>query len=91
MCDYDSASNLNLSHENNSLPVFACDMIKKMSKRSNTDTISESERFVDFARKLVSVPKEEIDQKQAEYHKRRIAERKAQKKGKLVIGPTTTS
>lgn len=37
----------------------------------------EAERFVDFARKLVSVPKEEIDKKAEEYHKQRIAERKA--------------
>lgn len=36
----------------------------------------EAKRFVDFARKLVSVPKAEIDQREAEYHKRRIAERK---------------
>lgn len=40
----------------------------------------EAKRFVDFARKLVSVPKAEIDQKQAEYHKKRIAERKATRK-----------
>jgi hypothetical protein len=38
---------------------------------------SESGRFVDFARKIVSVPKQEIDKKQAEYHKRRIKEREA--------------
>ena len=36
---------------------------------------SEAERFVDFARKLVSVPKEEIDKRQEEYHKQRIRER----------------
>ena len=47
----------------------------KTSKKSE-----EAEQFVDFARKLVSVPKEEIDQKAAEYHKRRIAERKAARK-----------
>lgn len=38
---------------------------------------SEAERFVDFARKLVSVPKVEIDKKAEEYHKKRIQERKA--------------
>lgn len=38
---------------------------------------SESERFVDFARKLVNVPKSEIDKKAEEYHKQRIKERKA--------------
>jgi hypothetical protein len=38
---------------------------------------SEADRFVDFARKLVSVPKEEIDKKQEEYHKQRIKEREA--------------
>ena len=41
---------------------------------------SEADRFVDFARKLVSVPKQEIDKKQAEYHKRRIKEREAARK-----------
>lgn len=42
----------------------------------NVDGQSEAERFIDFARKLVSVPKEEIDKKAEEYHKQRIAERK---------------
>lgn len=37
---------------------------------------SEAERFKEFARKLVSVPKAEIDKKAEEYHKRRIKERK---------------
>jgi len=41
---------------------------------------SEAERFKEFARKLVSVPKAEIDKKAEEYHKRRIAERKAARK-----------
>lgn len=44
-----------------------------MTKRMQT----EAERFKEFARKLVSVPKEEIDKKAEEYHKKRIAERKA--------------
>jgi len=38
---------------------------------------SEAERFKEFARKLVSVPKAEIDKKAEEYHKRRIKEREA--------------
>jgi len=41
---------------------------------------SQAERFIDFARKLVNVPKEEIDKKQAEYQKRRIKEREAARK-----------
>ncbi|MEK6284491.1 MAG: hypothetical protein AABO57_01980 [Acidobacteriota bacterium] len=49
----------------------------KQKADASSDGQSEAERFVDFARKLVNVPKEEIDQKQAEYHKKRIAERKA--------------
>ena len=39
-------------------------------------THSEADRFIDFARKLMAVPKSEIDQKQAEYQKKKIAERK---------------
>lgn len=38
---------------------------------------SEADRFKDFARKLVNVPKSEIDKKAEEYHKQRIKERKA--------------
>ena len=54
-------------------------MIQSM-KKPNPATPSEAERFVDFARKLVSVPKEEIDKKAEEYHKRRIKEREAARK-----------
>ena len=43
---------------------------------------SEADRFVDFARKLVNVPKSEIDKKAEEYHKQRIKERKAAKRGR---------
>ena len=43
-------------------------------------TTSEADRFVDFARKLVNVPKSEIDKKAEEYHKRRIKEREAARK-----------
>lgn len=42
-----------------------------------THSETEADRFKDFARKIMSVPKEEIDQKQAEYHQQRIKERRA--------------
>jgi hypothetical protein len=53
-----------------------------MSKQSHAkiDEGAEARRFVDFARKLVNVPKSEIDKKAEEYHKQRIAERKAARK-----------
>jgi len=50
--------------------------------KKQTETQSEAERFIEFTRKLMSVPKEEIDAKQAEYHKRRIKEREAARKPK---------
>lgn len=53
---------------------------RKNNAKVNPDSQSEAEQFVDFARKLVSVPKAEIDQKQAEYHRRRIKEREAARK-----------
>lgn len=49
------------------------------------DSQSEAERFIDFTRKLVSVPKSEIDQKEAEYHKRRIAERKVARRQRITV------
>lgn len=36
---------------------------------SNIDGQSEAERFVDFARKLMAVPKEEIDEQQEIYER----------------------
>jgi hypothetical protein len=51
-----------------------------MKNESNEQ--SEAERFIDFTRKIMSVPKEEIDKKQAEYHKQRIKEREAARKPK---------
>jgi hypothetical protein len=38
---------------------------------------TEFERFRDFAKQVIAVPKKEIDRRQAEYLKRRAAERKA--------------
>ncbi len=45
--------------------------------RPTQSETSEANRFKEFAKKLVSVPKEEIDRRAEEYHKQRIAERKA--------------
>jgi len=45
---------------------------------------SEANRFKEFAKKLVSVPKSEIDKKAEEYHKKRIKERKAAVRRKAV-------
>lgn len=52
-----------------------------MKKNSNTDAVecesdSESERFVDFARRIVNVPKEEIDAQQAIYEAERAQKRR---------------
>ncbi|HLG17445.1 MAG TPA: hypothetical protein VJH03_23580 [Blastocatellia bacterium] len=44
----------------------------KRKPRSIPTTHSEADRFKDFARKIMSVPKKEIDEKQAEYQKQRI-------------------
>ncbi len=41
---------------------------------------AEADRFKEFAKKLVSVPKSEIDKKAEEYHKERIREQNAHKK-----------
>lgn len=46
-----------------------------MKKQAATMS-DEAERFIDFTRKIMSVPKEEIDKKAEEYHRKRIAERK---------------
>jgi hypothetical protein len=40
--------------------------MKKSAKPKQEDRV-EAERFVDFARKLMAVPKEEIDEQQAIY------------------------
>jgi len=55
----------------------------------NQSKQSEADRFVDFARKLVNVPKEEIDKKAEEYHKKRIKEREAARKH-IKPKPTTS-
>ena len=46
-------------------------MIQDMSKKSdsNVDDSSEAERFIDFTRKIMSVPKEEIDEQQEIYER----------------------
>ena len=49
-------------------------------KTQPTRKSEEAERFKEFARKLVNVPKSEIDKKAEEYHRQRIKERKAAKK-----------
>jgi hypothetical protein len=49
-------------------------------KMESDDKQLEADRFKEFARKIVSVPKQEIDEKQAEYHKQRIKEREAVRK-----------
>lgn len=53
-------------------------MIEPVSQKPKptAEPQSEAEHFIEFTRKIMSVPKEEIDAKQAEYHKQRIAERK---------------
>ena len=38
---------------------------------------TESNRFRDFAKQIVSIPKSEIDRREAEYKKQREAARKA--------------
>jgi hypothetical protein len=45
------------------------------AKPQKPDELSPFERFWDFARRIIAVPKAEIDEQEAEYHRQR-AERK---------------
>ena len=47
----------------------------KSDEAIECDDRSEAERFVDFARKIVNVPKEEIDEQQAIYEAERDRKR----------------
>ena len=58
-------------------------MKKKPDEIPTTHPESEADRFIDFARKLMSVPKKEIDEQQVKYErqkqKRKIAQHPAEK------------
>jgi hypothetical protein len=43
----------------------------KTPAQTESDTRSEFNRFEDFARKIIAVPKKEMDKKQAEYERAR--------------------
>lgn len=65
--------------------VFSRGMIQDMKKKdsdSNLDGQSEAERFIDFARKLMAVPKEEIDEQQEIYEREK---RPGQKRERIII------
>lgn len=49
---------------------------------SDIDGQSEAERFIDFARKLMAVPKEEIDEQQAIYEQEK---QPGQKRERIII------
>ena len=42
----------------------------------SAETESEADRFRDFVKQVVSVPKEEIDKRQAEYEKKKAAKKR---------------
>lgn len=50
-------------------------MFQKESE-SGMKNQTESRRFLDFAKKIISVPKSEIDKREAEYQKNRKPSRK---------------
>lgn len=56
------------------------DMIRNQIMKENTDTNteekSEAERFIDFTRKIMSVPKEEIDEQQKIYDREKLKRKK---------------
>lgn len=55
--------------------------MKKNAKPKQEDRV-EAERFIDFARKLMAVPKEEIDEQQEIYEREKQA---GQKRERIVI------
>jgi len=54
----------------------------KKESEADIDGQSEAERFVDFARKLMAVPKEEIDEQQEIYEREK---QPGQKRERIVI------
>jgi hypothetical protein len=56
-----------------------------MKKPSDPTPQSEAERFVDFTRKLMSVPKEEIDEQQEIYEREK---QPGQKREPIIIEET---
>jgi len=47
-----------------------------MKKKSTTPKSEEFRRFEDFTRRLMAVPKKEIDQQKAKYEKQKTARKK---------------
>lgn len=54
----------------------------KKDSDANLDGQSEADRFVDFARKLMAVPKEEVDEQQAIYEQEK---QPGQKRERIII------
>jgi hypothetical protein len=50
-----------------------------MEDKSTVEDQSEAERFIDFTRKIMSVPKEEIDEQQKLYDREKQKRKKARK------------
>ena len=53
--------------------------MKSMIKPPPEDTRTPYQRFEDFARQVLTVPKEEIDKRQAEYDRKRKQKKKLKK------------
>lgn len=55
------------------------DQTKRTTTKSDEDG-TEATRFIDFTRKIVAVPKKEIDEKQATWERRQAKKKKAGKR-----------
>lgn len=53
--------------------------MKRTNQKTETAT-TEAERFRDFVKQVISVPKEEIDKREAEYQANKIKKQSAKKK-----------
>jgi hypothetical protein len=51
-------------------------------KLAKPEELSPFERFREFARRIIAVPKSEIDKQEAEYQRQRQARKKAALKGR---------
>jgi hypothetical protein len=51
-------------------------------KRSKVEEKTAFENFADFTKRLVAVPKKEIEEQEADYKKRRESERRSKANGK---------
>ena len=50
---------------------------KQKTEKPKTEHATEAKRFTDFVKRVVSVPKEEIDKREAEYQKNKVKKQSA--------------